>query len=246
MLKILKLTVFAAFWFMSKIGVAAVPTDLITEMSATFEITKKSGEYLELVPETLWIWASKPDDAQKFAPIPIVKYQGEYYYNNPRSTKTWTNLQTSKESVAPEQFLQENLFVWMRDYAPIIEIGKVTDNSPIVYSAIECPACVELESKLSKSKKGYRVLPSTLKSQPTLEYRSIVCAANKAKSWVQAMVKREIDRPAPNDCDDQYRAVRLWSHLWDVYSFPTAIAPGAPVVLGIPKILDLFSIKSKP
>lgn len=243
MTKVFRVFIFLAVWLTTKVSLAAVPAELITEMTETFPGTKQSGEYVELVPDTLWAWMSKPGDAERFSPIPIVKYQGQYYYNNQRSSKRWTNLKSSQEIGEPEQFIQENIFVWMRDHAPIIEIGKVNESTPIVYSAIECPACYALEERFAKVRKAYRVLPSSLKNEPSLEYRSILCAENKSKSWVQAITKRQIDKPASSECKDPFAMVRMWGHIWNVNSYPTASAPANSQVVGIPKILELFSIK---
>lgn len=243
MLKIIKALAGAATWLALQSATAAVPTELIEGMTETFPGTKQSGEFVELVPDQLWSWMSRPDDSQVFKPIPVVKYRGQYFYNNNRDSKTWSELRTGNESSAPEQFIQENIFMWMRDHAPTINIGKVDENSPIVYSAIECPACVELETRLAKNKKGYRVLPSSLKNQASDQYRAIVCAPDKTKSWVKAMTKRAIDGAASSSCRDNFRLTSLWGHIWNVDSYPTASAQGKPVVSGIQEILGLFSLK---
>lgn len=240
MLKIIKSALSMMLLLACQLSLAAVPAEVVNGLKEIFSDAKRTGQFVELVPDSLWAWTYKTGDSESFSSIPVVRYQGQLYYINDRASKVWVNLSTNAKSTEPEKFVQENLFVWMRDYAPIINIGKVNENTPIVYSAVECPACVELESELAKKKKGYRVLPSSLSRYPSDDYLSITCAADKSKSWLRAMTKRQIEDPVPSDCDDPFGVVKAWARVWSVNSFPTAIAQGRLFVVGIPKIVGLY------
>jgi len=157
----------------------------------------------------------------------------------------WSDVQT-RAPVAPDRVKSINAVLIPRlpaDKAIPIVHGKAPF-AFILYSAIDCPACVLAERKLAKSKYSYGVFPTSLDEENRSAASDVYCAIDPTAAWTAIMSKR---KPAPHRrCDYPEQTIIDTGLIFASTSTPTFIFADGEVHQGYPDTkaeeADLFKL----
>lgn len=104
--------------------------------------------------------------------------------------------------------------------------------SMMIYSALDCASCIELEKFLSKSNFSYGIYATALAPQRKAMAEQVYCQPSPAKAWVQLMVTRALNaEPSRSDCSYPHKDIKAVSGMFASGKTPTIIFADGDVSL---------------
>lgn len=119
--------------------------------------------------------------------------------------------------------------------------GNAQEGAMLLITAVDCPACIELEREFAKRKTAYWVAPTYLSDINRPKTQAAYCNVNPTKAWGDSMQRRGVTGSKSAKCeypDKEYQQL-LWM---TGGTTPAALFPDGTVAVGIRPIAQRLGI----
>lgn len=174
----------------------------IRDSASAIFVGFRSGEYIPLFgSNNIWAWMR-----EGYQPILFKHKEGKTYFaeirNDGDEIVTWIDRKNNQEEKQEIRELRQEVYKFVtknEKYSIQFNESKMDVDQLLIFSAIDCGACVKLEKSLNP-KTSYVISPSYLNNKSLFAYNNVYCSDKRGESWKRMMLTRKFEKSDTSKC----------------------------------------------